>query len=180
MNKPHMFAKQNELIQQMLNKDKESSTNFSQTFSQKSNMTNTTGAGFRQPVIGKQDSTITSNTSQTGSNVASKTGYSNSINKKRQVGGSAQKTKEPVKSQNSELFTFKMPDSYKDNPVPSKGKPIVPPREIQSAKTKQDGEEDIEDVLISDKRLEKQEKESYKNSFLTKIFENTDFNDDNK
>ena len=44
------------------------------------------------------------------SDVGSRTGYVNPINKKRTVGSSAQKPRDGGKSQHSELFSFKMPD----------------------------------------------------------------------
>ena len=73
-----------------------------------------------------------------------------------------------------------MSDSfYKENSTKA-----VKPKDTQSVKsrvdTNIDDEEDPSERLISDKKLEKQERDSYKNSFLFKLFENVDFAEDKR
>lgn len=97
-----------------------------------------------------------------------------------------------MKSQHSDLFTFKMPDNfYKEDPLkaakPTKSASIkrpVPPSGNPNLQKESDsdgeddeaielmgGTRDPRDRLLSERRLEKRERESYKQSFLVKFLE---------
>lgn len=96
-----------------------------------------------------------------------------------------------MKSQHSDLFSFKMPDNfYKEDPLkaakpaPTKSasikRPVIPSGNpnLQSSSEGEDNEamelgggRDPRDRLLSERRLEKRERESYKHSFLTKFLE---------
>ena len=79
-------------------------------------------------------------------------------------------------SQSNDLFNFKMPDAfYKDV------KTTVVPQKQQAAHASMnprlkkdddsDEDEDYETSLLSERKLDKRERESYKNNFLTKFLE---------
>ena len=118
MNKPHMLAKQNELIQQMLNSKE---PNQSQMISDTSS------------IVGKRLNTETSSLTQNSFSKAKKQddqepsqdASQNIIppKKKRTVASSTTKTKQPPQSQYSDLFTFKMPDAYYKELKPTAPKP---------------------------------------------------------
>lgn len=101
------------------------------------------------------------------------------------VGSSSNKTKPGApSSQHNDLFTFKMPDNfYKDDKKKVIGKQTsTSVRRTamtgQSDESSEDegaiemmGDRDPREKLLSERRLDKRERESYKHSFLTKFME---------
>ena len=109
-----------------------------------------------------------------------------------------------MKSQNSDLFNFKMPDTfYKEDPLKAakpapKSMSIKRPLQPQSGNpnlqhnnnSSSDGGEDDEanelggrdprDRLLSERRLEKRERESYKNSFLVRFLDKNEGEEEKK
>ena len=77
-----------------------------------------------------------------------------------------------------------MPDAFYKDDKPQQSTAKKPPASRESVKVNSNPnkieEEDDEsgENLISDKRLDKDERENYKNSFLTKLFDNFEFQDD--
>ena len=78
-------------------------------------------------------------------------------------------------SQSNDLFNFKMPDAfYKDvktTVVPQKQPTLASMNPRLKKEDESDEDEDYETSLLSERKLDKRERESYKNKFLTKFLE---------
>eukprot|EP00347_Sterkiella_histriomuscorum_P021343 403334317 len=183
MSKPHQLSQQNDIIKQLLNKERAENSVMTNTFSQRSG----SSFGINPSMTTKPKDSDTF--SQTSAQFPLK---------KRQTPGSVKKVqplqKEP-RSQYSELFNFNMSDSFQKSKQDSGKKQTVSQHANSSQAVNKtltvslkDKElynsiqdeltgdpNDPREKLISDKKLEKQERESYKNSFLVKLFDGFDF-----
>ncbi|CDW76546.1 protein phosphatase 1 regulatory subunit 7 isoform x1 [Stylonychia lemnae] len=174
MNKPHQLAQQNDIIRQLLEKERSQNSVFTSTMSQQRS-----GSSFGLNKDPMQTSKVVKEDEMT---IQSQTSVQFPL-KKRQTPGSVKKnkvTQEP-RSQYSELFKFNMSDTFqkttkhdnsnsksvtKSNIVKESGQGSGKKGQYDELNDSNDPRENI----ISDKRLEKQEREAYENSFLVKLF----------
>ena len=176
MGKPHMLAKQNELIQQMI--DSAGNPNFTQTFSSSraggatplnnntNNLTTTTPSG----TFGTKTLSSLSKPPSQGIGNSNPSENTNQANKlpPRKAGSSVVKKQNSTKG--NSLFDWKPPEplpapTRKERPTPTKSMSVTNNNDDLNAVS------DPHDYLISDEALEKQEKEMYKNSFLVRYME---------